>query len=129
MATTTSPQTSPFHPADGPIVLATMKRRKLEMYPLLKQEVTQLIAGYSSPAFALFGVFFGALSALWITCETGGLVEPLKSRFFAYAYISGGLAAICLLRAIREYLDAKTLIATIEKEIIEVRVVQESPLH
>lgn len=96
------------------------------MYPLLKQEVDQLKAGYTSPALGLLGMFVGAALALGLTCITVALPPQMERRLTDFTYISIGLAIICVARVISDWVKANKIVANIEKETVEVSVVQES---
>jgi hypothetical protein len=114
-----------IRPGADPLVLTTMRRRKFEMYPLLKQEVDQLKAGYTSPAMALFGIFLGSGLAFALTRASTTLPPLLDARFLDFAYLSFGLALICAVRAGIEWWKATQIVANIEKETVEVSIVQE----
>jgi uncharacterized membrane protein YjfL (UPF0719 family) len=116
---------SPFHPAEGPLVLTSVKRRRLEMYPLLKQEVDQLKGGYTSPALALLGIFLGAAIAFAVTVATVSLPAPMDRKFTDFAYLSFGLAIICTVRCISDWIKANKIVSNIEKETVEISVIQE----
>jgi hypothetical protein len=71
------------------------------MYPLLKQEVSQLAAGYSSPCLGFFGMALGAFVSLFITDCTASLVEPLKTRFIDATVLTGIATLVFLVFAAR----------------------------
>src|SRR5271166_5381222 len=109
----------------GPLVQTTMKRRRFEVYPLLKQELRQLAAGYSSPALALCGIFIGAAVGFVITDLTVTTLTPqMANRFADFTFLSVGLAAVSGVRAFFDWRKSCRIIADIEKETVEVDVIQ-----
>ena len=56
------------------------RKRNLEMYPMLEQELRTLAGAYSSPHLALCGMSFGAFSSVMITLATvSTLTESAKN--------------------------------------------------
>jgi len=98
------------------------------MYPLLKQEVDQLKAGYTSPALGLLGMFLGAALAFGLTCITVTLTPQMDRRLTDFAYLSSGLAIICVVRVVSDWMKANKIVSNIEKETIEVDVIQQPPI-
>ena len=108
----------------APLVQTTVRRRHLEMYPLLKQEIDRLTAGYSSPCLGLFGAFAGAFVSLLITDLTASLVEPMSTRFVDATVITGCAALGFLLFAIRDWRAALRIVSQLNTEIVDVEVIQ-----
>jgi hypothetical protein len=102
-----------------------MRRRRLEMYPLLKQEIEHLSAGYSSPCLGFFGAFVGAFVSLLITVLTAPLNEPVKTRFVDATLITGIGTMVFLVFAGRDWWRARQLVANLKTEIVDVDVIQQ----
>jgi hypothetical protein len=102
-----------------PATRVVHKRRVMTMYSVCDYEMDTFAAGYSSPAIALFGVFFGAAFALWLTFATVTLAEPAATRIFVLAWLSTGLTILALIQAIRDWRGCKRLIKQITTEKVE----------
>jgi hypothetical protein len=107
--------------------IVTMRQRKLEMYPLLDQEVRQLGSGYSSPNLGLSGAAFGAFISLLITDLTALPPEPTGSRFINATLICGIATLAFGVLAIREWWKSRQIIAQVRKETVDVGIVQGHP--
>lgn len=86
------------------------------MYPILSQELDTLKSGYTSPHLTLFGAFFGAAIALWITVETIPLPEVTSTRMYLALYVLAGATVLFLIFSIRDWIKAHRIIKRIEKE-------------
>jgi len=115
-----------FRPGAEPLVLTTMRRRRLEMYPLLKQELDQLKAGYTSPSLALLGIFLGAGLACFLTHISATLPATLDRWLIDVSLISAGLSIICAFRALVEWNNARKIVNSIQRETVEVNVLEDS---
>lgn len=118
--------TTPFHAGDGPLVLATVRKRRIEMYTLFKREVRELKSGYSSPALTLFGIFIGAGVAFSITSSTVNMTVDVGTRFALFTYVSFGLAAISAVQAFRDWRKACHILDEVERETVEIGIMQGS---
>jgi hypothetical protein len=94
------------------------------MYPLLKQEIDRLMRGYGSPCLGLFGAFGGAFVSLLITDLTANIDEPAKRYFIDSTVMTGCAAFVFFLLAVREWWEARRIVADLKKEIVEIEVVQ-----
>ena len=67
----------------------------------------------------------GAFVSLFVTVLTASLTEPIKTRFVEATLICGIATLAFFLLALREWWNARQFISTLEKEVVEVTVIQE----
>jgi hypothetical protein len=104
--------------AEQPYTVITCRKRTIEMYHVLRQELDDLIAGYTAINLAFFGITFGAALALLITCTTAGLSEPLNSRYWFSFLGTGLLTAYFAIMSRKEWLNARKKVEQIKAETI-----------
>ncbi len=88
-------------------------KRKLVMYPVLKQEFEVLASGYTSIHMGLFCCFFGVLSTLVITLATVPLSEQFVTRFWTVSSVFGMGSLYCGLMAVRDYKSSRKVLVEI----------------
>lgn len=112
--------TPPFTPKD--LTVISYRRRTLEMYPILDQELRTLVSGYTSVYLALFGIAFGAFVTLLITLLTVTLQEAVH-RFFQDATLITALFSVILgIMAGRDWWRSSEEMKKLKKETKEVDV-------
>ena len=118
MSTPTERQPSVYRAED--LTAIRYRKRSLEMYPMLEQELRTLAGGYSSPHLALCGMSFGAFSSVTITLGTvSTLTESAKNKFSAALLIMGVFTLYFGLMAIRDWNRSRKIISQIRKETVE----------
>ena len=103
---------------DQPYTIITHRKRTIEMYHVLRQELDDLISGYTSVHLAFFGITLGTTLTLLITCTTVPLQEPWKSRYWSVFFLSAFAAVYCGVMATREWLQARGKINRIKAETV-----------
>lgn len=88
------------------------------MYHVLRQELDELIAGYTSINLGFFGLAFGATLAIFITCTTASLQEPIKSRYWISFFVFALFTVYFFSMAVREWRNAQKKIDKIKAETI-----------
>lgn len=115
-------------PGQEPIITTKLRRRRFEVYPLLKQEIKQLANGYASPALALFGAFFGAAIAFGITWYTVPMPDVhLEMKIVTGFWVALGLSVLSAAKAVKDWIDARRILNDIEKETVEVVIQEDKP--
>jgi hypothetical protein len=107
---------------EQPYTIITHRKRTIEMYYVLRQELDDLISGYTSVHLGFFGITLGATLTLFVTCTTVPLGEPWKSRYWSVFILSAFATVYCGSMAIREWLRARTKINHIKAETVSERV-------
>lgn len=118
---------SSFTPKDLTVMIS-YRRRTLEMYPVLHQELETLVSGYTSAYLALFGIAFGAFLTLLVTVMTLSLSDAMH-RFFMDATLITALFSVVLgVMAARDWWKSRDVMKKMRKETTEVEVRVSEPL-
>ena len=104
--------------SEQPYTVITYRKRTIEMYHVLRQELDDLVAGYTSINLAFFGITSGAALAIFLTCTTAGLSEPLKSRYWFSFFGTGLLTVYFGIMSMREWRNARKKVDQIKAETI-----------
>jgi hypothetical protein len=95
------------------------RKRSLQMYPLLEQELQTLVSGYGSVHLGLFGAAFGASVSLGVTLETVPMADSLRHDFFTATLVLVLASVYCGVRAILDGVRSRKLIKQLRKETAE----------
>ena len=118
---------APYSASDYTVKLDWQKR-SLKVVPVFEFEIRNLIAGYSSIYFGLFGAFCGLGSSCLTTYLTASLSEPLKSRYFSATLIFLCFAFVFLVMSIKEWATARaTAKDLLKRESISPRIANTEP--
>jgi hypothetical protein len=112
--------TPPFTPKD--LTVISYRRRTLEMYPVLHQELRTLVSGYTSVYLALFGIAFGAFLTLLITLFTVPLQETVHRFFQDATLITAGFTVLLGVMAGRDWWKSSEEIKRLNRETKEAEV-------
>jgi carbon starvation protein CstA len=110
----------PFEIKD--LTILSYRPRNLEMYPMLRQEVELLVAGYCSVYLGLFGIAFGALATAYITAKTVVLSESDRRFFWTVVVITAFLSLTFGVLAIRDVWNSRAVMDRLRKETRQIEV-------
>ena len=102
------------------------RRRSLEMYPMLRQDLDILVSGYSSVYLSFFGIAFGTFVTVIMTLKTVALPEADHRLFSDVAVITLSFSALFGVLAARDWWKSRGVISQLRKETVEVHVTEAS---
>lgn len=104
------------------LTVISYRRRTLEMYPVLNQELETLVSGYASVYLALFGIAFGALLTLLVTAVTVSLSDAVHRSFVDATLITGLFSVMFGVLALKDWWKSRGVLKKLRKETTEVEV-------